>query len=156
MANKNGSIAFLSSKTNDWILRYLAEESFEDVWNGKIAFYQDEKNISDYDVVFILGYMKILDNNFLAKNNLNLVIHESSLPYGKGFSPVQWQILAGLNEIVVTLFEASDSVDSGDIIIQEKLSLDGSELYEEIREQLDDLIPFDVNYYLEGLVNNAE
>ena len=28
--------------------------------------------------------------------------------------------------------------------------------YMGVGEQLDDLVPFDVNYYLEGLVNNGE
>ena len=45
--------------------------------------------------MFVIGYTKILPKEFLEGNKLVLVIHESDLPKGKGFSPVQWQILEG-------------------------------------------------------------
>ena len=51
------------------------------------------KKIKNQNIVFILNYTKILPKSFLLKNNLNLVVHTSELPKGKGFAPLQWQIL---------------------------------------------------------------
>lgn len=127
--------AFLFSDTNDWITPYICNSSFSDVWPGTIDFFDNEDQISLYDIVFILGYTKILSPSFLEQNKLNLVVHESALPFGKGFSPIQWQLLNGADNILVSLLEASDKVDSGDIILQDKLIFDGSELYEEIRDK---------------------
>ena len=127
--------AFLFSDTNDWITTYIHKCCFDDVWSGSIDFFDKEAGISGYDVVFILGYTKILNSSFLKKNTLNLVVHESAVPFGKGFSPLQWQILSGADNVLVTLLEAIDEVDSGDIILQERLFFDGSELYDEIRDK---------------------
>jgi methionyl-tRNA formyltransferase len=135
MVSNNKSLAFLFSKSNNWITEFVNLKTLESIWEGPIDFFFDEEEVTGYEIVFILGYTKILDDNFLSRNGLNLVVHESALPYGKGFSPVQWQILAGSNEVVVTLLEASNSIDGGDILLQRTLFFDGLELYDEIREK---------------------
>ena len=71
---------------------------------------------------------------------MNLVIHESNLPSGKGFSPVQWQIVEGCNEIPVCLLEASaDGIDCGHVYIRDTMRLDGFELLPEIQEEQADI-----------------
>jgi len=62
-----------------------------------------------------------------------LVVHESDLPRGKGWSPLTWQILEGQNRIPITLLEAVYRVDSGDIYLQEWLEFEGHELLYELR-----------------------
>lgn len=84
--------------------------------------------VRDQDIVFILGYTKILNSEFLQCNRLNLVIHESALPRGKGFAPTQWQILEGKNHIPVCLCEAIEKVDAGDIFLRGTTELNGLEL----------------------------
>ena len=62
----------------------------------KFSFKIEEhyKKIKGQDIVFILGYGKLLPETFLNKNKLNLVIHESKLPKDKGGAPIHYQILA--------------------------------------------------------------
>ena len=72
--------------------------------------------------------------NILSKYRHNLVVHESALPRGKGWSPLTWQILEGNNQIPVTLFEASEKVDSGVIYAQQWLEFEGYELINELRK----------------------
>lgn len=86
------------------------------------------------DVLFVLSYEKVIPSNHLKKHNLNLVVHASDLPSGKGWSPVTWQVLEGKDRIVVTLLEADESVDAGDIYIQKELLLNGTELNTEVKE----------------------
>ena len=62
-----------------------------------------------------------------------MVIHESDLPQGKGFSPMAWQIIEGKNEITFTMFSATQDLDGGDYYLKRKLILDGNELYDEWR-----------------------
>ena len=64
-----------------------------------------------------------------------MIIHESALPKGKGFSPLQWQILNNKNKISTCLFMASDKFDSGDILFKDYILLNGTELYEELRQK---------------------
>ena len=82
-------------------------------------------------VNFMLGCIKLTPENILEKNQHNFVVHESKLPFGKGFSPMTWAILEGENIIPICLIEASDDVDSGDIWVEDVIYLDGTELNNE-------------------------
>lgn len=127
-------ITFLLDSANDWIKRHLIESnSFVSNSRYEFRISHSSTEVANQDIVFILGYTKILERNFLAKNRLNLVVHESDLPKGKGFSPVQWQILEGKREIPICLLEAIDEVDSGDIVFRSSFCLSGYELFDEIR-----------------------
>ena len=128
------NIAFLFDKTNDWLSQYFPEALKASQTFNCQCFYEEEK-VRGFDLVFVLGYTKVLKGEILSSNNLLLVVHESDLPEGRGFAPVQWQILEGKSDITVCLLEISDEVDAGNIFGKMVLSLDGGELYEEIREK---------------------
>lgn len=128
------NIAFLFDKTNDWLSQYFPETLNSSQTFNCQYFYEEEK-VRGFDLVFVLGYTKVLKGEILSSNNLLLVVHESDLPEGRGFAPVQWQILEGKSDITVCLLEISDEIDAGNIYCKMVLSLDGSELYEEIREK---------------------
>ena len=125
-------VAFLFDKKNDWISNYVPESIFK-LESFKFYFFFDPTKIKSFEIVFVLGYTKILDESFINNNKNTFLVHESDLPLGKGFSPVQWQILEGKNKIKVSLVELSKQLDSGDIIKQMDMVFNGSELYQEIR-----------------------
>ncbi len=127
-------VTFLLDKVNNWLEQHL-RACGKFISNSKYSFKisHDPEEVADQDIVFILGYTKILSTDFLKKNRLNVVSHESDLPLGKGFAPVQWQILEGKNEIPICLIEASNPVDSGDVLFRSSFTLTGYELYDEIR-----------------------
>lgn len=91
-------------------------------------------DIENGDICFILSFSKILDKSSLDKNKNNIVVHASDLPLGKGFSPMQWTILKGENEIILTLFEATEELDAGPFYFKESVVFNGHELYEEMRK----------------------
>lgn len=92
------------------------------------------------DVAFILGSGTIIPREVLKRNRHNLVAHASALPRGKGSTPLTWQILEGAAEIPVTLFEAVEKMDSGDIYFLESIKLQGHELLPEMHELLGEKI----------------
>ena len=124
--------ALLFDRKNSWIYDFLKDFNFEGCFLKTFFHYEE---VSGFDVVFLLGYTRILPKHFLRKNKLTLVVHESDLPQGKGFSPIQWQILKGISHIKISLIEAAQDVDSGDIYLQSQINFDGTELYQEIREK---------------------
>ena len=133
---KKNNVTFLLDKNNNWIELFLLNSILikgNNEYNIKIS--HNHLEVQSQDIVFILGYTKILNDAFIKSNKLNLVIHESALPKGKGFSPVQWQILEGAKSIPVCLIEATSEVDSGDILYKHNIELSGFELFEEIREK---------------------
>lgn len=128
------TVTYLFDPTNNWIKEILdkigllkSTDSFE------IQVSESPENVKDQEIVFILSYTHILNRAFLQSNRLNLVVHASALPRGRGFAPLQWQILEGAKSIPVTLIEAIEEVDAGDILGEDEINLEGHELYEEIR-----------------------
>ena len=126
-------VTFLLDPKNNWIEKNIKKNFL--LIKKKIQFKitKNYKKVSKQNIVFILGYTKILPNSFLKKNNLNLVVHESNLPKGKGFAPVQWQVIKNQNKIPICLIEANEKVDSGPILAKSFFSLKGNELNSEIR-----------------------
>jgi methionyl-tRNA formyltransferase len=131
---KTTKVAFLFDESNDWLRGHFTDYRIPRD-DFKLSKFYDSDKIEGFDIVFILGYMKILPSDFLRRNALNLVVHESDLPNGKGFAPIQWQLLEGKNKITISLIEALETVDSGDIFLQNTITFEGSELHDEIRSK---------------------
>ncbi|MCK4823394.1 methionyl-tRNA formyltransferase [bacterium] len=91
-------------------------------------------SIPEGDFVFYLGCGQLVPPTILARNRHNLVVHESALPKGKGWSPLTWQILEGKHEIPITLFEAVEKVDDGIIYLSGLMKFQGTELVDELRK----------------------
>jgi len=128
-------VGFLYDHQNDWIYASLCGLAWLAELLDRYEFIEtlDADEATNLEIVFILGYTRILPESNLRSNGLNLVVHESNLPTGRGFSPVQWQVLAGSDEIPVCLIEAGWPVDSGDIYGRTTIRLEGHELLPEIR-----------------------
>jgi len=96
---------------------------------------RDYEDISVGAVAFFLGCIHIAPLEILARNQRNLVVHESDLPKGRGFAPLTWQILEGKNHIPICLVEAAEAVDSGPVIDREWISYEGHELLNDLRQR---------------------
>ena len=126
-------VAFLFDKRNNWIKKFINKNIFQKNKKYKYNFVDNINKLKNYDLTFILGYTKIIKLKNLKKNKLNLVVHESDLPKGKGFAPVQNQILLGKNKIPICLFQANERVDSGRIFKKEFFNVKETSLYNQIR-----------------------
>ncbi|MCK9412237.1 MAG: hypothetical protein M0Q53_08045 [Prolixibacteraceae bacterium] len=128
------TIQILVDTPNSWIIPYAKQLITKLVnmgYNASLKLSHDE--VVTGDILCLLSCEKIFRK--LNMNTHNLVVHESNLPKGKGWSPLTWQILEGKNIIPITLFEASDTIDSGMIYIQKTIELDGTELLDEIKHK---------------------
>lgn len=128
-------ITVVSDKTswfNSFIYPFL-EELRQDGHSAEHIHYV--KDIPHGDIVFYLSCGQIVAPEILQRNHHNIVIHESALPEGKGWSPLTWQILEGKNEIPITMFEAAEAVDSGRIYLRNVLHYTGYELIDDLRQQ---------------------
>ncbi len=125
-------ITILTDNPKSWIIPHI-EELKTKLKNHNITHIFNSKEIKKGDLMLILSCEKILNNSHLSYHESNVVVHPSKLPLGKGWSPVAWQILEGSNKIPVSLFEANEKVDAGEVYILDYIELEGSELNEEIK-----------------------
>lgn len=126
-------ITILTDNQRSWIIPYI-EILKKELQNHDISHIFDKSDIIGGDVMLILSCESILKANFLNLHKSNIVVHPSKLPSGKGWSPLAWQILEGSDIIPVSLFEAVESVDAGDVYLVDYIKLNGHELNEEIKE----------------------
>jgi methionyl-tRNA formyltransferase len=84
------------------------------------------------DICFLISCTDIVPKTVLERYSHTLVIHGSDLPEGRGWSPHIWNILNGAEEIVVSLLDAAEKVDSGDIWKKYSYKIPKDFLYEDI------------------------
>jgi methionyl-tRNA formyltransferase len=126
-------IQILCDNPNSWIIPYALQLKSILIKQHEVIFTHNHGDVIAGDVLMLLSCEKLFKQLNLNKNNL--VVHESDLPKGKGWSPLTWQIIEGKNEIPVTLIEATEQVDAGDIYGQEIIVLKGTELVDGLREK---------------------
>jgi methionyl-tRNA formyltransferase len=130
-------ITIFTDNEKSWFVPYgrRLKDKFTEAGH-EVGYVFDKKLIPSGDLCFLLSCSRLIEQEFLERNRHNIVVHASDLPRGKGFSPLQWQVLEGKNEIVLTLFEATPQADAGAYYLKEKVEFDGSELLPELRERM--------------------
>lgn len=128
-------INILTDKTS-WLNQYL-QGFIEEIKkrNHSVKIISSANQLEKGDLAFFLSCFEIIPPEKLALHKNNLIVHESALPQGKGWSPMTWQIIEGKNEIPIVLFEAVSEVDAGTIYIKDTIKLDGYELIDEWRRK---------------------
>lgn len=101
---------------------------------------RDNAQVPIGGIAFFLSCTKLTSRAVLERSVLNVVVHASALPLGRGFSPVVWQVLEGRTEIPVTMIEAVEQADAGPILMRDSILLEGHELHPEIRSRLGEKI----------------
>ena len=71
------------------------------------------------DVIFSVGYMKIINNKLIDKHNI-INLHPSILPKYKGLMTQKRMLINNEKEYGFTIHKASNDLDSGDIITQKR------------------------------------
>ena len=129
-------ITLLLDNPQSWFVPYAEElEQILTARGHTICRIQDAEDIKEGDCAFFLSCERIIPPELLSRHAHNIVIHGSALPQGKGMSPLTWQILEWKNEITLTLFEAAEHVDAGNIYAQAVVSFEGHELIDELRQK---------------------
>jgi UDP-2,4-diacetamido-2,4,6-trideoxy-beta-L-altropyranose hydrolase len=126
----------LCSDQGSWINDFIPAWALQ--WRAAghtLAWAHDAALLPESHVCCYLSYGRIVGTALRARHGNNLVVHESDLPAGRGWSPLTWQVLQGAQNIVVTLFEAADAVDAGVIYGQIAIQLRGDELVDDLRRQ---------------------
>ena len=127
-------VQILVDNPNSWIVPYAQQLNQLLIEKGcDSTLIHKHEQVVKGDILLLLSCESIFKN--LSFNKHNLVVHESALPKGKGWSPLTWQILEGTTEIPITLFEAAESVDSGVIYEQAYIQFEGHELLEELKHK---------------------
>lgn len=101
-----------------------------------VSLVRKKADLPGGDLLFLVSCAEIIGVADRAAYQASLVLHASNLPEGRGWSPHIWQIIAGAQDITLSLLEAEDKVDSGRIWWQSTFSVPKHALWDEINESL--------------------
>ncbi|MBU6339678.1 MAG: methionyl-tRNA formyltransferase [Rickettsiales bacterium] len=88
------------------------------------------------DAAVVVAYGLILPEAILQGTKFGCInIHPSLLPRWRGAAPIQRTIMAGDKESGITIIKMDKGVDSGDMIYQEKITLDEKINYKNLAEK---------------------
>lgn len=113
---------------NAWLEKWMEKNLI----NHDIDLLRSKTELIGGDILFLISCSELISKFDRDKFKKTLVIHASDLPKGRGWSPHVWEIINGAQEISLTLLEAEDKVDSGDIWKKIKVKVPKTALFEEI------------------------
>ncbi len=134
---KKLKLNILTSK-NSWLYRNKKQSIIKELkkFSSEIKLITNFKKIEKNNDCLIIGsYYKIIPKKYLSLSKFNLLVHESDLPKGRGFSPLYWQILNGSQNITTTILEANENVDEGNYYIKKKFNYPKEIFFDEIKQR---------------------
>jgi methionyl-tRNA formyltransferase len=88
------------------------------------AEFRDQLTAIHPDAIIVVGYGRIIPQWMLDLPPLgNINLHASLLPKYRGAAPIQWAIARGETTTGVTTMRIDAGLDTGDILLQEKISI---------------------------------
>ena len=103
---------------------------------NNIEFIDKIKSLNP-DVICVVAYGKILPKEILNIPKLGCInVHGSLLPKYRGAAPIQWAVLNGDKETGITTMYMDEGMDTGDMILKEKVEIGEDETTGELWEKL--------------------
>ena len=92
------------------------------------------------DIICVVAYGKILPKEILEIPKLGCInVHGSLLPKYRGAAPIQWAVLNGDKETGITTMYMDEGMDTGDMILKEKVEIGENETTGELWDRLSKL-----------------
>jgi methionyl-tRNA formyltransferase len=92
---------------------------------------------ADLQVVVAFRMLPEVVWNMPSMGTIN--VHASLLPQYRGAAPINWAIINGEKESGVTTFKLKHEIDTGDILLQEKIAITENQTAGELHDQLKEL-----------------
>ena len=103
---------------------------------NNMEFIEEIANLNP-DVLCVVAYGKILPKEILDVPKYGAInVHGSLLPKYRGAAPIQWAVINGEKETGITTMFMDEGMDTGDMILKEKVSIGEYETTGELWEEL--------------------
>ena len=101
--------------------------------------FSDELNHLNADLQIVVAFRMLpeLVWNMPPMGTIN--VHASLLPQYRGAAPINWAIINGEKETGVTTFKLKQEIDTGNILLQEKIEISENETAGELHDKLKEL-----------------
>lgn len=122
-------------------------------------FIQEISNLKP-DLLCVVAYGKILPKELLDIPKYGAInVHGSLLPKYRGAAPIQWAVLNGDKETGITTMFMDEGMDTGDMILKEKVQIGDNETTGELWNRLSKIgarLLVDTVSNIENVVSNSQ
>jgi len=103
---------------------------------GNIHFINELKSLS-CDLFIVIAYGKILPKEILEIPKFGCWnAHASLLPRWRGAAPIQWSLMKGDEFTGVGIMKMNEGLDTGDLLLEEKIKIDDNDNLNTLKEKL--------------------
>lgn len=108
---------------------------------------------ADLQIVVAFRMLPEVVWNMPRMGSVNL--HGSLLPHYRGAAPINWAVINGEKETGVTTFKLKQEIDTGDILLQEKLPIGENETVGDVHDRMKDIGAQVLLKTVKGLVDGS-
>jgi methionyl-tRNA formyltransferase len=123
------------------VKKYAVEKSLHVLQPERLKnpqFLEDLKDLkADLQVVVAFRMLPEVVWNMPPMGTIN--VHGSLLPQYRGAAPINWAIINGETETGVTTFKLKHEIDTGDILLQERIPIGENETAGELHDRMKDI-----------------
>jgi methionyl-tRNA formyltransferase len=123
------------------IKKYAAEKKLKILQPEKLKnsqFLAELKSlVADLQVVVAFRMLPEAVWNMPPQGTIN--VHGSLLPQYRGAAPINWAIINGEKETGITTFKLKHEIDTGDILLQEKILIGDDEIAGELHDRMKEI-----------------
>lgn len=96
----------------------------------------DKSELTEGDILYLVSCSQLISRADRERYTHVMVLHASDLPEGRGWSPHIWDVLAGKEDLTLSLLSAEDGVDTGAIWAKQRFHVPRHAVYNEINRLL--------------------
>jgi len=106
------------------------------------------------DIIFCFGFSQLLKKKVLSIPRMGVIgSHPALLPQNRGHHPLIWALALGIEECGLTFFFMDTKIDSGKILSQRKISIDGGDTAQTLYEKIKKLASLQISEFLSQLLS---
>lgn len=88
------------------------------------------------DLFVVVAFRILPEEVFTLPKKYSFNLHASLLPKYRGAAPIQWALINGEKETGVTSFALAKQVDTGNILLQEKIKIEDEDNFQSLHDKL--------------------
>lgn len=105
---------------------------------GNIEFVEQMKSLKP-DLFVVVAFRILPKEIFEIPKHGSFNLHGSYLPKYRGAAPIQWALINGDTETGLTTFKLAEKVDTGNILLQEKVEINYDDNFETLHDRMSEL-----------------
>ena len=108
------------------------------------------------DIIFSMGWRRLLPSSIFEIPKYGTInFHDGLIPDYKGFAPINWAIINGEKEIGLTAHYIDATADTGDILLQNKISVEKNDTAHDAYKKLLNFTKPMLKNILENITDNS-